>query len=580
MRIKDVEQLTGLSRKSIRFYESRGLLQVRRSENSYREYDEAMIAQLKTIAVLRKAGTSISDIQLWQDAVITTEELLRKRLSELKDSSDITAVQTALCCRLLDRFDPDAILGASPDTAPDENETAQPPSPDAPLCLGIDIGTTTISSVILDPTSGDAAAYTVKSDADIPTPNSWEKTQDVRLIEDRVRRLTDSLLHRYPGICAIGFTGQMHGILYVDAAGTPLSPLYTWQDERAGHGDPSACEILYEKTGYRLSNGYGLATHYALSLEKAVPAGAAKLCTIMDYLAFSLCGKKAYLMHSSNAASLGLYDMAKGKFDRAALEKAGIDPALLPPVTSQSVCLGTYEQRPVCVAIGDNQASFLGTVAEQNSTVLANFGTGSQVSLLCGPESSAVSDRNVETRPFMENQNLLCGCALCGGRAYALLEQFFRSFAAESGHGQQEQYTTLNRLALQGLEAQDPLQVQTSFCGTRNDPSARGSVANISEANFTPAALDAGFLTGMAEELYGMYRKMPHQKVRQLVVSGNAIRKNPALLKALEHVFGMQVLIPVHQEEAAYGAAIFGAAAAKLDTLPALARRCIHYKHA
>ena len=40
MRIKDVEQRTGLTRKSIRFYEAKGLLNVKRTENTYRDYDE------------------------------------------------------------------------------------------------------------------------------------------------------------------------------------------------------------------------------------------------------------------------------------------------------------------------------------------------------------------------------------------------------------------------------------------------------------------------------------------------------------------------------------------------------------
>ena len=81
MRIKDVENRTGLSRKCIRFYEAKGLLNVKRSDNSYREYDEPVIARLQTIAVLRQAGVSISDIQLWQDQVISREEMLQKRIS-------------------------------------------------------------------------------------------------------------------------------------------------------------------------------------------------------------------------------------------------------------------------------------------------------------------------------------------------------------------------------------------------------------------------------------------------------------------------------------------------------------------
>ena len=41
MRISDVEKQTGLTRKTIRFYEAKGLLTVGRSDNSYRDYDEA-----------------------------------------------------------------------------------------------------------------------------------------------------------------------------------------------------------------------------------------------------------------------------------------------------------------------------------------------------------------------------------------------------------------------------------------------------------------------------------------------------------------------------------------------------------
>ena len=96
MRIKDVEQRTGLSRKSIRFYEAKGLLNVRRSENTYREYDEKIVLRLQTIALLRRAGVSIGDLQLWQDKVLTVEELLGKRLGELKDHQELASDQIGL----------------------------------------------------------------------------------------------------------------------------------------------------------------------------------------------------------------------------------------------------------------------------------------------------------------------------------------------------------------------------------------------------------------------------------------------------------------------------------------------------
>ena len=54
-----------------------------------------------------------------------------------------------------------------------------------------------------------------------------------------------------------------------------------------------------------------------------------------------------------------------------------------------------------------------------------------------------------------------------------------------------------------------------------------------------------------------MFQKMPTERIRKVVVSGNAARKNPALRQVLNCVFGMQIAIPVHREEAAYGAALF-----------------------
>ncbi len=41
MKIKQVEELVGITRKNIRFYEEQGLLNVERAENGYREYHTA-----------------------------------------------------------------------------------------------------------------------------------------------------------------------------------------------------------------------------------------------------------------------------------------------------------------------------------------------------------------------------------------------------------------------------------------------------------------------------------------------------------------------------------------------------------
>lgn len=426
------------------------------------------------------------------------------------------------------------------------------------LSLGLDIGTTTISALVVDIDTGRVlASRTRKHNADIPREDPGEKLQSVGRIEELAWDLLWELLKEFPQVGSIGITGQMHGILYLDRYGTPVSPLYTWQDQRG----KDLCSRLREQTGYALAPGYGLATHCALTESRSVPEDAWKICTIMDYLAYALCGREKLLMHATNGASLGLFQIEEGCFDASALEKAGIDPGILPEVTRKTEILGHYRGIPVAVAIGDNQASFLGSVADPQTTALANFGTGSQISVQLKDISQVRSGEALEIRPFLEDSCLVCGSALCGGRAYALLERFFRSFAVRCGLEDKACYDVLNALAVEGLQGSALPQVDTAFCGTREDPFKRGSITCLGEENFTPEALTAGVLLGMARELRDMFSRMPAGHITALAASGNAIRKNPALKRALENIFSMEVIIPDHQEEAAFGAALFGARA-------------------
>lgn len=581
MRIGDVEQLTGLSRKTIRFYETKGMLNVGRSENTYREFDRETVERLKCIAALRRSGVSLSDIQLWLDGVITPREMLQKRLSELRSAADLAKDQFKLCHRLLDSLSGNRLVPLDDISDGSFQEESCPETVLHTPCIGLDIGTTTISAVILDIQTGICAeAYTLPNDSNLAAINSWEKLQDVRKITDRIHRLMDSLLRRHPDIQAIGITGQMHGIVYLDATGRPLSPLHTWQDARAGQGSPSACAQIAAKTDWTVAPGYGLATHYANLLTGTVPADAAKICTVMDYIAMDLCGLTTPVMHSSNAASLGFFRLTENCFDQAALMQLGIDPAILPSVTSQCQCLGQHHGIPVSVAIGDNQASFLGSVRDPSRTVLANLGTGSQISVMAEQAVYPSDDPAIETRPLLDQQCLRSGSALCGGRAYALLESFFRRYMIEAGLEDKPQYELLNRLALAGMEQGNYLQVQTTFCGTRADPALRGSISGIGLENLTPQHLAAGTLWGIVTELYEMFLQFPHDRIDTLVASGNAVRKNPAMQNMLREVFGMEVLIPVHQEEAAYGAALFVALAAGfIPSFDALGS-CIRYQTA
>lgn len=423
------------------------------------------------------------------------------------------------------------------------------------LLLGIDIGTTNLSLIVVD-TATSAVAYhmTLLNDSRLPE-SEGQSLQDARRIADLALDAVASLRDAFPDIAAIGVTGQMHGVVCLDEQGEAVSPLYTWQNPLA---DSGICADIREKTGHIVYPGYGHATLYALARSGMLPASARQYCTIMDYIVMRLTRRTAPLMHSTNAASLGLWNLKEGAFDQAALDALNLSPLRAPKAISAIRMAGFHDDIPVCVAVGDNQASFFGSVQDETHSLLLNYGTGSQLSLVC--DSSDMPGG--EIRPYFNQQYLLCRSALCGGRAYAMLERFFAAFAAQAGFGAGSQYEAMNALALQAYEDGRHLHVNTQFCGTRENPDLRGSITGIDEASFTPGALALGILQGMADELHEGFDAAVHPQLRRLVASGNAVRRNPLLRRLLIDTFSMPLLLTVQQEEAALGAALLGGIAA------------------
>ncbi len=123
-----------------------------------------------------------------------------------------------------------------------------------------------------------------------------------------------------------------------------------------------------------------------------------------------------------------------------------------------------------------------------------------------------------------------------------------------------DHYAVMEQI-LDKSESQNGLKVSTVFSGTREEPWKRGEIRDISVENFTPENLIRGFLDGMTEELYSMYKQIEgclSAGERTLVLSGNGFRKNRHLRKAAEETFGMKAVLAECCEEAACGAAKTG----------------------
>lgn len=67
------------------------------------------------------------------------------------------------------------------------------------------------------------------------------------------------------------------------------------------------------------------------------------------------------------------------------------------------------------------------------------------------------------------------GASLCGGRAYAVLEKFFRSFYVQAGGEDRDLYEVMEKLARAGMQQEDSMEVATLFNGTRVDSALRGT---------------------------------------------------------------------------------------------------------
>ena len=448
--------------------------------------------------------------------------------------------------------------------------------------IGLDIGTTTLSAIVLDNEDGRVLkVLTRPNKTGIVAPQAWMCMQHPLQIARQAEEMVAALKAEFSSVTAIGIDGQMHSILYLNAAGVPVSPLFTWQDGRGDqpYGGETYASHLSRLTDIPMNTGFGLTTHFWHIVNGKVPPDACVLCTIFDYVAMRLTGRSVPLMHVSGAASLGLWRCGDAYWNMQTLRLAGIDASFLPAVTDNCVLVGEDSDGiPVACAIGDNQASFIGSIQEMANTALINMGTGGQVSMVAdvnGPLG------DLERRPLGNGASILVGSTLCGGRAFSLLEDFVKSCLTLTGYPAEGVYTALSEAAERAIQRNDLPQVDTRFCGTRRQPELRGSITYIGVHNFQLEAFLGGTLVGMTGEIQALYQQMltaGAAPAKRFVGAGNAIRKGTGLRRCFEKAFGRPLQIPVHREEAAYGAALFAMTAAGHAKSLEDAQRLIRYE--
>ena len=301
-----------------------------------------------------------------------------------------------------------------------------------PCLLGIDLGTQSVKSLVLD----DQGAVRAVAQAEYPilTPEVGLAEQDPqtwwKATCDTVQRAIAQANIAEADIKGVGLSGQMHGTVCIDREGHPVRNAIIWADGRsASEVDQLVADIGRERlaslTANPVATGFMAATaRWLLRHEHDTLWHTNSLLLPKDYLRMRLTRQVA--TDVTDAASTLLFDVANRRWSDEMVGLVGIDPALLPRVVeSQEIC-GTVTRKaardtgiplgtPVVAGGGDQPVGALGNGVLDPGTILATIGTGGQ---LFTPLDTPAHDPQLRTHTFchaVPGRWFAMGAILCAG---------------------------------------------------------------------------------------------------------------------------------------------------------------------
>jgi xylulokinase len=248
------------------------------------------------------------------------------------------------------------------------------------LLVGIDVGTTALKAIAIDPSGA------VQARSEIPYPFNqiapgWTE-QDP---DDWARAARDALAEL--GIArpaAIGLSGQMHGLVVLDRQDRVVRPAILWNDQRtteqvARIESTIGRDRLIELTGNRALTGF---TAPKLLWLRGNDAEAyrrtARIMLPKDYVRLALTGEHA--TDVADASGTLLFDVAHRRWSRPMLDALDIDPSLLPPALESPEISGeTREGTPVAAGAGDQAAGAIGVGIHDAGPLSVVLGTSGVV---------------------------------------------------------------------------------------------------------------------------------------------------------------------------------------------------------
>lgn len=255
------------------------------------------------------------------------------------------------------------------------------------ILIGVDIGTTSARAIAIDGSGTVIADASAEYPLHSPRPGWSEQSP-----EDwwRATQEAISAVSWTGEVVAIGLTGQMHGSVFLDAAGEVIRPALLWNDQRTAR----QCDWITAQVGHeRLIEIAGNPALTGFQAPKIVwlrdeePEHFARVHAVLlpkDFIRYRLTGVLA--TDASDAAGTLLLDMRSRDWSPEILaaldiprdwlptvhEGPAVTGAVLPEIAA---ALGIPPGTPVAAGGGDNAAAAVGTGIVHPGFVSSSIGT-------------------------------------------------------------------------------------------------------------------------------------------------------------------------------------------------------------
>ena len=440
--------------------------------------------------------------------------------------------------------------------------------------VGLDIGTTGVKAIAVTP-DGDVAAVAERP-YPLSTPRAGWSEQDP---EGWWRAAESALAALGPlEIAGIGLSGQMHGLVVLDAHDRVLRPAILWNDQRTGTEcaeieERVGLERLIALTGNRALTGF--TAPKLLWLRRHEPDVYARIARVLlpkDYVRLRLTGEWA--IDVSDASGTLLLDVAGRRWSEEVLDALEVPLGWLPPVLESPEVSGrTPGGVAVTAGAGDCAAAALGVGIDQPGPLSIVLGT-SGVVFAALPAYAADPEARVHT---------FCHAVPGAWHAMGVMLsaagslQWFRDRLAPD-----VPFAGLVAEAEAWAPGADGLLFQPYLAGERTphaDPSARGAFVGL-ELRHDRGALVRSVLEGVSfglRDSLELLRGLGVTADRARVSGGGA--RGGLWLTILASVLDLPLETTAAEEGSAYGAALLGGVAGGVfaDVHEAVAR-CVRVR--